>query len=431
MAWLCALAAIWVVLEPSRRRGEPAHVARQRVAQSIVRDPVFWFSAALVLFAGLRALNTGVDMVYDAEKAVWSISAPFCEAFPGCAGDAGTLPFATALAVFVLLAGARHSLGKSARASFLLVFSSLAAAAAVAHSFFLLILPSSPSAHVMCDYASPEFAGMAFGIGLLCAVVALFSTVENGWVKAEPVALFALAGNELGLVVFAPVATIAVFAAAFLLLLVASFATVGRSFGGSGSFRCAVAVLASLFVPVLFALAAASPSPVAAKVAAISEMRLFPEGFAEARAALSDIALKVWKSGPWLGTGLGSFPFDLRFLASNEAWAVVSPMQTAPMQGWWLLLAERGVVGATLAAVLAGFLAWTYFRRLVVGFRGRSWRPLHFLAPVAAAAVVAATFAECSFLRADAVLAALAAVAISTSAFKAHAATADLESKDG
>ena len=49
--WLSLFAAVWTILEPSRRAEETLHDARFRVASSIARDPLFWLSLCLVLIA--------------------------------------------------------------------------------------------------------------------------------------------------------------------------------------------------------------------------------------------------------------------------------------------------------------------------------------------------------------------------------------------
>ena len=63
--WLSALAGLWILLEPSILAGEHLSTARGRVRHDMVRDPLFWFFLAAVVFAGLRWLNSGISMHYD------------------------------------------------------------------------------------------------------------------------------------------------------------------------------------------------------------------------------------------------------------------------------------------------------------------------------------------------------------------------------
>ena len=71
LLWLSAFVSVWVVLVPSIRSGEALHDARCRVASAIVRDPLFWVSLLVIAFTGVRALNGGIGLAYDAETAKW------------------------------------------------------------------------------------------------------------------------------------------------------------------------------------------------------------------------------------------------------------------------------------------------------------------------------------------------------------------------
>ena len=81
--------------------------------------------------------------------------------------------------------------------------------------------------------------------------------------------------------------------------------------------------------------------------------------------------------------------------------------------GWWQLIAERGVIGAAFFLIGLGFLAWTYVSRLVAGFADLKWRPLNFLFPVLLLAVVPVMFFECSAWRSDVSMVLAAALALS------------------
>ena len=114
LVWLALPAWLWLVLEPSLREGEAPHDARERVVRSIVRDPLSWLMVVLILGTGFRALNAGIGLAYDAEAAKWHVSSAFLPVYPGVVGTSGYLPFAAAVALAVVLQGARHALGKSA-----------------------------------------------------------------------------------------------------------------------------------------------------------------------------------------------------------------------------------------------------------------------------------------------------------------------------
>jgi O-antigen ligase len=143
----------------------------------------------------------------------------------------------------------------------------------------------------------------------------------------------------------------------------------------------------------------------------------FPDGFVAARDALSSMALKAWKDSPWLGVGLGAFPLNAKFVASQVDWSVIAPGQQTPLNGWWTLLVERGITGALLIALGLAFLAWTYFTRLVKSFGRGWWRPACLVGPLVVMALTALAFVDCSYLRSDVLMPSAVAIALSACAF--------------
>jgi len=425
LLWLSFFGFIWLLMEPSRRRGEMPHNARARVGKAVVHDPLFWFSLVLVAYAGIRSLNGGIGLVYDAELMVWSLREPVFSMFPGCVDDAGYFPFAAVVAISVIFQAMRHALGRSARAAFLLVASVGSAAAAIALAFAVSYQNKEILALSQCAVFSASYLGMAFGLQFLCGLVALFAAVEGKWMRAEPFAAFGLVGNAIGLVLFSPSYMIAAFLVAFLLLAVVSFVLSRRKFEGSGSFRCALALLISLAAPVLYVMATADMPGMNVKVACIKGLNPFLDGFFPLRETLSSIALKTWKANPWIGTGMASFPFDIRFMATESDWLVVSPSQLTALNGWWQLLAERGAVGALMIAVAVGMLMWTYVLRLVRGISSVQFAPEHLVGPFALVVLVALAFIDCSFLRPEVLLLASALIACSGGAFPERVSTSE------
>lgn len=425
LLWLSAFGFIWLLMEPSRRRAEMPHNARMRVGKAVLRDPLFWFSLVLIVYAGVRALNGGIRLAYDAELMVWSVQPPVFSLMPGCVDGSGYFPFVAVVAVSVIFQAARHALGRSARAAFLLVGSVLSALAALVLAFAVSYQCPMVLALAQCPVSVASYLGTAFGLQLLGGVVALFSSVENKWMKVEPFAVLGLVGNSIGLVLFSPSITIVAFLAALLLMAGISFPLSRKTFEGSGSFRCALAMLLVLLAPALYAMATSDMPAMGAKVDGIKELSLFEKGFLGLRETLSAIALKTWKANPWIGTGLSSFPMDIRFMAAAEDWAVVSPSQQTALNGFWQLLAERGVIGALMIAVAVGMLLWTYVVRLVGSFSSVRFGPEHVLGPLVLVAIVALSFVDCSFLRPEVLLISGAFIACSGGALPERAATSE------
>ena len=85
---------------------------------------------------------------------------------------------------------------------------------------------------------------------------------------------------------------------------------------------------------------------------------------------------------------------------------------------WWLLLAERGVVGLMLFVLPFAFLLFTYVRRLIGGIsRLELPSPTCLVAPLVLLLFIAAAFVDCSPLRVEVLLVTGSLMAISAASF--------------
>ena len=431
--WLSLLAAGWTVLEPSRRADETLHDARFRVASSIALDPLFWFSLVLVLIAAVRWLNGGIGMVYDAETSIWSLSEARVPFLPGGTEDSGYLPFAAALGVAVLMQAGRHALGKSARVCFLFVAALLAGIAAIVAGLACVFENPVALHYAACSTVDATYPGVAFGICFMGSMVAIAGAFERKWNRAMPLLAIAVGGTAVGLYLFSPDIVIVVHAACAVVVAACALAYAHRRIGGLVVPKCLAFMLVAAIPPVLFVMGVVPEGIKAQKLSLLfgeEGARLFPDGFFELRSALSGIAEKVWKENPWLGTGLGTFGFDIRFNATEADWAVFASNQTGALNGWMQMLAERGISGVVFFVAPLLFLLWTYGLRAFYAvsdilsksrrsFGALVFHPVCALGPVAIAAVAACGFYDHSFWRSEIMMLVAAMFAMAGSAFPA------------
>ena len=419
LVWLTLPTALWTVLEPSLRGGEHLHDARRRVVKAVFRDPLFWASLVLVVFTGFRALNGGIALSYDAEASVWCVSPPVFPILPGVVGSAGDLSFAVALACVVLLQACRHSLGRSARMAFLLLVSFLSGLAALVTLVSLHEGTAGALALLPSDGGTAHsFIALTFGLQLIGGVVALIAIAEYRWSFSFFLLLPAIGGNAAGLFAFAPAYLSAAFAVAVVLTLSYAILFSMLKFSSSDGLKLMVIGGIALTFGGLLAAVALPRAVMDERLAAFMNLAFFPERFWEIRGMLSAVAFKSWISHIWIGTGIDSFPLDFRFAAQDADWAALPRGATAVSNGWWLLLAERGLVGAVFFVLPFGFLLFTYGRRLVGGVKARVLpHPICLIAPVVLALFVATGFVDCSPLRAEVLMAMCAYLAVSAAAF--------------
>lgn len=420
LLWLSLLTALWTVLEPSMLGGESLSGARRRVVREILVDPLFWVLLVLVVFSGLRALNTGIALCYNAESAVWYVSSQPFSLLPGAVEGTGYLPFAVAVAFLVLVQACRHSVGRAARHLFLLLSSALAGLAAVV---FLLMLRMGDfgGVHALLppsDGLRCSFVGFAFGLYFMGGAVALVVLFEQGWNKALAAAIMAIGGTAAGLMAFSPPYVLIALAAVSFLVIVYVLVFSGKAFQSSGLFRIVFSVVAALVLGAIFVVTVLPREVYAERLAAFAALRIFPDQFWKFREALSVIAFKSWISELWLGTGLCSFPLDFRVNAQAADWELFPRGVTAIADGWWLLLAERGVAGLVLLVFPAVLMLVTWIRRLIGGVTSLELpHPACLLAPLTLALAVADGFYDCSMLRADVLLAVGSLASISAVSF--------------
>ena len=263
-----------------------------------------------------------------------------------------------------------------------------------------------------------SFAGFVFGLYLIAGLIALVAVFEQNWGKALAPAVLAIGGTVAGTVAFTPPYLSIALVAVSLLTLAYVFAFSCRAFQLAGSFRIVLFSIVALVLGGLFVAVALPGGVWAERLSLLSEYKFFPDQFWKVREGLSAIAFKSWISHLWLGTGVSSFPLDFRIHAQAPDWELLPRGVAAVANSWWLLLAERGVVGLMLFVLPFAFLLFTYIRRLIGGISG--WElppPACIVAPLVLLLFVAAAFVDCSPLRVEVLLVTGSLMAISAASF--------------
>lgn len=399
LAWLTAPALLWVVLEPSRRSDEHLHDARERVGGELLRDPLLWVFVVIAVLALLRWLNNGVVMSYDAENEYWFLKEAEIAFLPAAVPTRGGMEFMLVLATAVIVEGCRHALGKAARLSFLFTSSLLSGVAALAVALSGYFGHSGVQTAQTATFVNPSFVGTVFGLYMLAAIIAFAGGLESQWRKITALSIFAIGANGAGLFLFAPTVVILLFAVAAIPTLLFAIIWSGTHAHGAAGLKCFVGVFTGLVIAVFFVVCCAPDGLSSGRISLIASGEILPEGFWELRAKLSEIAAKVWKSSPWFGTGVGSFPLDIRFNTEAADWKLINIQQSAVPSGWWTLLVERGIVGAVMIALPLCFMLFTFLRRIPNAIGKPIFLPAAWLGITVVLVIVAETFIDVSFLR--------------------------------
>jgi len=418
LLWLSLPVATWTFMQPSVRRGEMLHDARSRVSSETFRDPLFWVLLTAVVFSGLRALNSGIAMAYDAEIAKWYIASPAFPLMPASSGSSGFLPFAASLATLAIVTACRHALGRSARQAYFLASSALAGTAAAIAMFMANMGNAVAAEAIKCSSKELSFVGLAFAIHAVGGLVATVSAIESKWNRAMPVLVLAIGGTAAGTFAFSPAYVSGIFLVAWLSVFAYAFFYALRIIRGAAEFKMLMILGVSLAGGWVLVAMTAPGSLVSSRAAAFADRVFLPEWYDAARATITSIGLKAWMASPWTGSGVGSFALDIRFNATPSDWLSIPRGLVAPPLGWLKLLAERGIAGVAMMALPLILMLTTYGIRFVGWLFSRKvpqtgcWTALAVLS-----AVVATGFFDCSYLRADVLMAVAAVLALSASTF--------------
>lgn len=402
LIWLAALAAFWLVLQPSCLHGETVGQARSRVRGAVLRDLVFWTGVVVGVYFCLLLLRDGVDMAYDPAHGGWHLRRPVGAGFFGAVKGAGALPLATAVGLVVTVQGVSHALGRRARRAFLLTGSCLSAVGV----FVMMgaVKWGNLASLVECDYSAPFFFGVACGWWAIAGVVALYQTARECWRNGLFAAAFASCVNAAGLCLFAPAAEIICFEMALLLLSLIAFGVYFRRLSLQYRVMSAAAAVLILATPYLVLGLGRGQNVLADRFAALVRFGFWSDSVAALRECLAGLSHRLWQTARPYGIGLGAFPTCLRVFATPSDWAVIRPWQSAAPNGWWQLLLEQGWIGVAWFGVYAVWPLAVWGRR-IFGRRGDfHWGVTQILMPVALLLGVVTMGLSASGTRADVLL---------------------------
>ena len=370
--WLSALAGLWLLVEPSILAGEHLSSARSRVRSDIIRNPVFWFFLVAIGFAAVRLLNGGVELCYDVEQGNWIVAKPAVEALPASAGESGFLPFSAVVGIGVLSLGVIHGLGLSARISFgLLTGFLLGVAGLVGVTFVCLEMePFLRFAQVGFLPFAPKvdpipFYGTSFGLALLLSVIAGTQAEGHKWSGARLPFCIAVAGNLAGLLFFVPPLVALGYVVVICLFSLFSFVHLSRV-GSLGKVAYSLTMVifgAGLAVCILLAMA--PETVIKAKSEGLSLATAFPENYKDVAALFERISRSMWQEAPWRGVGVGAFNMKIQFLAERDDWQFLAPKVSSALSGYWMIIAERGILGCIMLASMGCLFVFMWFKNLI------------------------------------------------------------------
>ena len=379
--WLSAFSFIALIMSPSLRRGEGLLDARLRVLRSIAKDPFTWLFVTALAIAVIRWLNDGISLFYDAEKTVWLVTESHLGDLPGSVEGRGFLPFAMLLGLTVCVQGVRFGLGPKGRTWFAVASSTIVGIGALAASIMAVCGVEPYEDAAVSSYGAGPFWGSLMTSWLFVMLASAMQAESYKWGFAKAAFWIGAGGLMAGISIFLPPTMAVPTFAAALIFAIWCLVYVRRAVSSGAMARMLVVFIFAVLIPLLIYMLSANERVLGAKasqLAAEGDDGKVSEAVArveETEAVLSTISKKIWLKTPWCGAGLGSFDIQLPFYATDDDWEKLPPEITLPSNSYWALLAEEGIVGASMLALLAAFLVAAWCVRLgksLLSMRGNS-----------------------------------------------------------
>lgn len=420
MLWMAGLVLVWLLLEPSRRYGEHLHDARCRSLESLLRDPILWAFAVLIVFSAVRAVNGNVALSYDFADEKWFISSSYVDFLPGCVKSSrlGLLSGLISVAAGVL--ACRHGLGGKARAMVVFMTSLFAGLAFLVALFAYRCGYATHEISSLVSYKSASFAGTGFGLFFVASVASFGSMLRYRWNKSLAFFSFACGLSYSGLLYFAPPFVLVEYTLLGILVLAGVFVYGLLACDLLSAFKVLAAFILAAAIPVGMSIALPLHDFSGIKDCIFGSSPFFPEWYHAVKAQLSGIALSAWSESLWQGKGVGAFPLLVKLSEPEASWVA------CPFNVWSGLLAERGIVGAVLFLSPVCIMAVTYVAKAISASLKKVVWPLAVFGVLNLCAVAVQGFFDSSSFRPEIMTATGIFFAVAASSFPASKSESDV-----
>ena len=345
-------------------------------------------------------------------KGEWVVREPEYAGLPASAENSGLLPLAVLVGIGVVVLGIRHGIGLNGRVSFGLTASFIMGLGGLAMTIFACLQVPAFMGAAKADFLEGPFRepfwGPGFGAWLICALAFGAQAESRKWGAARVPFCLAVAGNASGLLFFSPPPVSTVFLIVAALVAIFCLAYLGRAGSVGASARSFVMMLLGFATP-LFFLAALLPDEIEFDEC-VRKHGSAMEPVKEPVQNIYSVKAGGFKKHLWYGAGTGAFRLHVPFIATKEQlaafrppksddwrtllitqqmkknalkhaheakskskssddfdWKSVRPYNRNPVRAfnsYWTFLAERGLLGVTLALFGLGVLVFSYFFRL-------------------------------------------------------------------
>lgn len=359
LPWICLLVWEAMLLFPPRRFGESANSAFRRLFVKMVKDPIFYFGALLLVFLLIQWLNGPRVLEWNAVDSEWQFSAPPVPDLPSNAdSDGARQVFVWFSSVVTAILAIRIGMRRRSCYIFLNILVANGALLAILGFLQLAFSPHKlfwyrpMSVFFFATFGYPNHAGTFFllmsavNMGLLIRALAMLDEVNHPIFLSITLLLNVLA-------VYFSLCRAAIVLVTLLILfgLVYGCIYLHSRIGWTGIAKILAGAL--VVFGCLAGVYFSSGSDFSHEVKTITAENLAGVYDGD-RKQLADAALEIWKDNPWPGVGGWSFKQYVGLYIPKENWDMLRQSGKANVHNDLLqFLCEHGAIGGGLIFLLA------------------------------------------------------------------------------
>ncbi|MFA7173690.1 MAG: hypothetical protein WC340_09785 [Kiritimatiellia bacterium] len=351
LLWLSLLSAELYLLLPAVRTDENFSAARTRALKSLSKDPFLYAGVLMVGFLCVQWLNGGCVPEYDVNAGVWNYSRPAVSWLPF------SIDRGDALRVFNLMAACvvfglclRHAVGKQSKRYLLQWLSSISGVLAL--GMLWKGFPGvAPYAELMRGPASSSL-GSFFGFWMVVGFGAFADSATHKKRASVIIYFLGIICNFSGLLYFAPLPSLILYAVAGLLMLIYLGACLSASI--SKTYFIKFLMVTAIIIASVLALSVVvlPQSAVTDKLGMTADLSGYWENLWVTKDIRSQAAMEIWKGGMWFGKGVEGYQHYLGTVLNDKSWNLIRLNQGLVYNDGLQMLCEFGLLGVSIFSVL-------------------------------------------------------------------------------
>lgn len=351
LLWLSLLSAELYLLLPAVRRDENLSAARIRVLKSLRADPFLYIGVLLLGFLCLQWLNGGCSPEYDVNAGVWNFSSPAVSWLPFSINRVDALRMFNLLTACVVLGLClRHAVGKQSKRYLLQWLSSISGGLALL-SIWQGIAGVAPYAELMEEPMSSSL-GSFFGFWMVVGVGAFADSVTRKQRSTVIIYSLAIICNFAGVLYFAALPSLILYAVVSLLLLVYLGFYLSDSVSKIYFVKFLLVTIIMIASVLVLSTALLPQSAVTDKLGMTADISEYWNNLWMTKNIRSQAALEIWKESMWFGKGAEGFEHFLGTVLDDKSWSLIRLNKGLVYNDGLQMLCEFGLLGISILSAL-------------------------------------------------------------------------------